>query len=162
QLFGADKTNEKVVAGLIDSASLAAVAIGYLILHVLVSSPIQAYKNYKKLGFWDGNTFHYYDEVLVYTGVIHPKGQNLVNITFPRECKNALVSTKTTINGAHERVKAGFTIMQQKEGVWLIPMQNGISSTSIRLSKREQVLVTESVSGTIPTRVKVLLESWEL
>ena len=72
------------------------------------------------------------------------------------------VSTNTTIAGAFERVKAGFTCMQDTEGLWSIPMTQGASRSSIRLNGRKQCLVTESQPGTIPTKVKVYLESWTL
>ncbi|PKG73043.1 hypothetical protein CXF86_19745 [Shewanella sp. GutCb] len=131
-------------------------------MHFFLLSPLMAYKQYRQLGFWDGKTFHYHKEIRVYTGVIHPSGQKLFEISFPAECKDMFISTHTTISGAHERVKAGFTCMQNSKDHWNIPMSQGVSRSSIRLDKRKQYLVTESMPGTIPTRVKVYLESWTL
>jgi len=160
--LGINPTLDKTQSALIDMTSLIVITLSYLLLHFFLLSPVKAYKQYRQLGFWDGNTFHYHKEVRVYTGVIHPNGQKLLEVTFPPECKDMFVSTNTVISGAHQRVKVGFTCMQDSKGHWLIPMTQGISRSSIRLDKRTQYLVTESMPGTIPTRVKVYLESWTL
>jgi hypothetical protein len=91
--------------------------------------------------------------------VIHPVDQDIITVKFPLECKNCLVDTETVVNGAIERVKAGFTLMK-KNGRWDIQMKNGISRTGIRLNGNEQNLIIESLPNTIPTRVQVFLESW--
>lgn len=160
--WGGAKAIESIPSGIINIGSLLTLLFAYIILHVFITSPFKGYQNYKKLGFWDGTEFHYHSEILVYTGVIHPEGQKLVTIKFPKECKDTLVSTHTITSGAYERVKAGFSVMQTYDGRWHIPMSNGNSRTSIRLYKREQSLITESLPGTVPIRVKVYLESWAL
>jgi len=161
-ILGTVQANDKVSSGLIDLTSLTIFTIAYLVIHMFIISPILAYKKYRKMGFWDGATFHYHTEVLVYTGVIHPSGQTVAEVEFPRECKNMFVSTHTTISGAFQRVKAGFACMKNADGKWHISMSNGSSRSSIRLYECKQGLVRESLPGTVPTRVKVYLESWTL
>ncbi len=158
KLLGEAQATSKLSSEIINLSSLTTLIIAYLVLHAFVASPIKAYMSYKRLGFWDGKTFHYHSEVLVYTGVIHPEGQKIVEIKFPGECKNMFVTTHTTASNDH--VKAGFTFFQTSDGKWDIPMHNGSSRTGIRLDGRKQALVTESPPGTTPSRVKVYLESW--
>jgi len=159
QTLGSAALEQKLEKGSIDFLSLSALVLLYIIIHFLFVSPFLAHSRIKRLGFWDANTFYYHHKQLIYTGVIHPVDQGIITVKFPLECKNSLVDTETVVNGAIERVKAGFTLMK-KNGRWDIQMKNGISRTSIRLNGNEQYLIIESLPNTIPTRVQVFLESW--
>ena len=151
----------KLQKGAIDFLSLFIVIATYALIHVVFIAPFIARTKIKDLGFWDADTFHYKQEQLVYTGIIHPHGQKMVPIIFPAECKNGFVNTRATVSGAQQRVKAGFTCMKQND-LWVIHSNNGTSRCGIRLNGRQQNLVTESLPGTIPIRVQVFMESWTL
>lgn len=161
QLLESSAVINKLQKGSIDFLSLAIVIVAYGLIHCLLIAPFIAQASIKDLGFWDSDTFHYNKEQLIYTGVIHPPGQKLVRVIFPTECKGAFVNTRTTVSGAEQRVKAGFTCMKQGDH-WVIHTNNGTSRCGIRLKGRQQTLVTESQPDTIPIRAQVFLESWTL
>ena len=161
QLLESSDVFTRLQRGTIDFLSLFIVIATYALIHLLFIAPFIARAKIKNLGFWDSDTFHYNKEQLIYTGIIHPPGQNLVPVTFPAECKNGFVNTRTTVSGAQQRVKAGFTCMKQGD-LWVIHTNNGTSRCGMRLHGRQQTLVTESLPDTIPIRVQVFLESWTL
>ena len=159
QLLESSAVLTKLQKGSIDFLSLFIVIVAYALIHCLLIAPFIARASIKNLGFWDSDTFHYNEEQLIYTGIIHPPGQKLVPVTFPAECKNGFVNTRTIVSGAEQRVKAGFTCMKQGD-LWVIHTNNGISRCGIRLYGKQQTLVTESLPDTIPIRTQVFLESW--
>ena len=162
-IFGNSRGVESLENGIVDFLSLLVVLIIYIIFHIFIISPYRAVIEFKKLGFWDGETYHYNKEKLVYTGVIHPVDEGIVALTFPPECKDTLVNTKTVISGAAGRVKAGFTCLKNNDR-WVLHMdRSGLESKcGIRLDGKKQRLIVQSLPETIPVQVRVYIDSWTI
>ena len=148
----------KLFYGLVNVVSLLAWGGIYNLIHMFVFAPAQARKAYKDLGFWDkglgGNdTFYYNTPIHVGTYIVHPGAHSRV-IKFPKELNDLFVSTTTISSGCFNRVKAGIGLP--------LRMDKGGGKGWARVNRSKCILATDSAPNTIPVRVDIHVDAWQL